>query len=151
VFKVPASLGTGLNKTLEDFRNKKLFDFGYQDPSKIEFHDGPKAYFLTRSGSDWWGADGKQLDASSVDSFINRLRDLSADKFPDTGSANPELQIIVTSQDGKHVEKLSLAKSGDAFIGKRENEPVLYQVSSASVGELQKAASELKPATAAKK
>jgi len=151
IYKVSASLGSSLNKTLEDFRNKKLFDFSYQDPNKIELHDGSKAYFLTRSGSDWWGPDGKKLDEGATETLISQLRDLSADKFPDTGFANPGIEITVTSQDGKRVEKVSLAKSADSFIAKRENEPELYELSASSVSELQKAAADLKPAATTKK
>ena len=36
VYKVPTDLGDGLDKRLDDFRNKKLFDFGWSDPNKIE-------------------------------------------------------------------------------------------------------------------
>ena len=36
VYKVPADLGDGLDKKVDDFRNKKLFDFGWTDPNKIE-------------------------------------------------------------------------------------------------------------------
>jgi hypothetical protein len=151
VYKVPATLATSLDKTLDDFRNKKLFDFGYQDPNKIELHDGPKSYFLTRSGTDWWGADGKKVDASSLDAVLGSLRDLSATKFPDSGFSNPEIQITVTSQDGKRVEKVSVAKAGDSYLAKREDEPSLYEIPATSITELQKAAAELKPAAAPKK
>lgn len=146
IYKVPATLATSLNKGLEDFRNKKLFDFGYQDPNKIEFHDGGKSYFLTRSGSDWWGGDGKKLDLPSADAFVGGIRDLAADKFPDSGFSTPTIEITVTSQDGKRVEKVSLAKSGDNYVAKRENESVLYELPAGSVSELQKSASDLKPA-----
>ena len=151
VYKVPPSLATSLNKTLDDFRNKKLFDFGYQDPNKIEIHDGAKSYFLTRSGTDWWGADGKKLDASSADAVIGSLRDLSATKFPDSGFNNPEIQITVTSQDGKRLEKVSAARAGDSYLAKREDEATLYEIPAGSITEVQKAATDLKPATAPKK
>ena len=151
VYKVPATLATSLNKTLDDFRNKKLFDFGYQDPNKIELRDGAKSYFLTRSGTDWWGPDGKKLDANSVEAVIGGLRDLSATKFPDSGFDNPEIQITVTSEDGKRLEKVSVAKAGGSYIAKRDDEPTLYEVPGASISELQKAAADLKPAAAAKK
>jgi hypothetical protein len=62
VYKVSSSVGAELDKSLDDFRNEKLFDFGYQDPNKIEIHNGPKSYFFTHSGSDWWGPDGQKLD-----------------------------------------------------------------------------------------
>lgn len=150
VYKVQAYLGTSLNKTLDDFRNKKIFDFAYQDPNKIEIHDGAKSYFLTRSGSDWWGPDGKKLDQSSAESVISGLRDLSADKFPDSGFTSPSMEITVTSNDGKRVEKVSLAKSGDSYLAERENEPVLYEVSASAVTDLEKAAADLKPAAESK-
>ena len=36
IYKVAADLGDALDKGLDDFRNKKLFDFGFSDPSKVE-------------------------------------------------------------------------------------------------------------------
>jgi hypothetical protein len=151
IYKVPASLGTSLDKTLDDFRNKKLFDFSYSEPNKIEIRDGTKSYVFTRSGSDWWGPDGKKVDPNNVEDLISKLRELSADKFPDSGFTTAVVEITVTSQDGKRVEKISLAKSGETYIAKRENEPTLYELSSAAVSDLEKAASDVKPATESKK
>ena len=36
VFKIAGDVGDAMNKSLDDFRNKKLFDFGFSDPSKVE-------------------------------------------------------------------------------------------------------------------
>lgn len=151
IYKVPGSLGTSLDKTLDDFRNKKLFDFSYSEPNKIAIRDGAKSYFFTRSGSDWWGPDGKKVDPNNVEDLISKLREFSADKFPDSGFSTSTIEITVTSQDGKRLEKVFLAKSGDSYIAKRENEPTLYELSSASVNEVEKAATDVKPATESKK
>ena len=147
ICKVPTALGASLDKTLDDFRSKKLFDFSYSEPNKIEIHDGAKSYFFTRAGSDWWGSDGKKVDRNNVEDLISKLREFSADTFPDSGFSAPAIEIMVTSQDGKRVEKLALAKSGDSYVAKRENEPTLYGLSSASVNGMEKAASDVKPAT----
>src|SRR5262249_34716689 len=40
VHKVSADLGQALDKKWEDFLDKKLFAFGFNDPAKIEVHDG---------------------------------------------------------------------------------------------------------------
>jgi len=149
IFKVPSSLGTGLDKGLEDFRNRKLFDFGYSDPDKIEIHDGAKSYFLTRNGADWWNGSGKKMDVSSVGSLLDKLRDLSADKFPDTGFTTPQITLSVTSNDSKRVEKVLISKSGESYVAKRENEPSLYPLDAKTVGELMKSAEEMKTAAAA--
>jgi hypothetical protein len=151
ICKVPASVGTGLDKSLDDFLNKKLFDFGYQDPNKIEIHDGSKWYFVTRSGSDWWGPDGKKLDEATVQKLISKIRDLSAEKFPASGFTTPLLELTVLSNDNKRVEKVLVAKNGETSIAKRENEPALYEISTSAVVELQKAAADLKPAPEPKK
>jgi uncharacterized protein DUF4340 len=145
IYKVSASVGTGLDKKLDDFANKKLFDFGYQDPDKIEIHDGTKSYFLTHSGSDWWGPDGKKLDEMSSQTLVSKLRELSATEFPDAGFAAPTLEITVTSDAGKRVERVSLAQKGDVYIAKRENEATLYQLPSATILQLKETAGNIKP------
>lgn len=145
IFKVGSDVGTGLNKGLDDFRNKKLFDFGYDEPNKVELHDGGKAYFLTKGGQDWWGPDGKKMDPMSAQSLIDKVRALSAKKFVDSGFTQQSLNITVTSNDGKRVEHVLLSKSGDRWIAKRENEPSLYELDASSVTDLQKAAADLKP------
>jgi len=150
VYKVGAELGQALDKSLDDFRNKKLFDFGYSDPDKIELHSGAKAYFVTKGGADWWGADGKKLDAGSVQELISRLRDLTASKFVDSGFTQPEIEATVVSNDGKRVEKVLISKSGNSYVARRENEPALYGLDSGPVEDLQKAAEGVKPAAAAK-
>lgn len=153
VYKVASDLGQALDKHLEDFRNKKLFDFGFDEPNKIEVHDGSKAYFFTKGGQDWW-ADGKKMDAANVQALIDKARELSANKFVDSGFAKPMLDLTVSSNDGKRVEKVQISKDGDKYIAKRDNEAGLYELDSSAVSELQKAASDVKaaaPATPATK
>ena len=77
VHKVPSDLGTGLDKGVDDFRNKKLFDFGFNDPNKIEMHSGGKPYAFQKTGEDWFRG-GKKMDSTSVQSFVDKLRDLAA-------------------------------------------------------------------------
>jgi hypothetical protein len=149
-YKINADLGQALDKSLDDFRAKKLFDFGFAEPNKVELHAGSKAYFLVRSGEDWW-QDGKKMDVGSVQSLISKLRDLTAVKFPDSGFANPTIEIAATSDDGKRVEKILIAKANDGYTAKREDGTDLYQLSSSSVDDLQKAAESIKPAAAASK
>ncbi|MGO4881940.1 MAG: DUF4340 domain-containing protein [Bryobacteraceae bacterium] len=146
IYKVPADLGDGLDKKVDDFRNKKIFDFGWTDPNKIEIG---KAAF-EKSG-DKWMSGPKQMDPSSVQTLIDKLRDLAATKFADTGGGSPVLDITVTSNNGKRVEKVSITKQGDTYFAKRENEPSIYQLDGKAVDELQKSANDIKPAAPPKK
>ncbi len=151
VYKVTADLGTGVDKSVDDFRNKKLFDFGFNDPSKIEMHVNGKFYGFTKGGDDWF-SNGKKMDSVSVQSFLDKLRDLSASKFIDTGSLGaPTIDITVVSMDGKTTEKVLLAKQGSDYVAERENEPALYGLDSKTIDDLTQAASDVKPAAPAKK
>ena len=143
-YKVGSDLGDALNRKLDDFRNKKLFDFGYVDPNKIEIHSGSKVYSLVRAGQDWWD-NGKKMDESSVESLISDLRDLSADKFVDSRFTTPEIEATVTSDDGKRIEKILISKSDSTYVAKRDNEPGVYQLTGTSVENLQKSL-DIKPA-----
>jgi hypothetical protein len=145
IYKINTELAQSFDKSLDDLRNKKVFDFGFADPNKIEIHAGSKTYELTRNGHDWW-SNGKKMDVDGVASLISNLRDLSADKFADSGFANPTIELIVTSADSKQVEKVAIAKSGDAYLAKRENESTLYHLPSSTVDALQKSAEDVKPA-----
>ena len=87
------------------------------------------------------------MDAANVESVISDLRDLSASKFPNSGFSNPTIEATVVSDEGKRTEKVEIAKSGDHYIARRENDPSFYELSANSVDELLKAAEKLKPAS----
>jgi Domain of unknown function (DUF4340) len=148
VYKVPATLGQAVDKNLEDFRNKKVFDLGSGDPNKIEIHDSSKTYSFTRSGDDWWSGSAKKMDATAVDGLIENIRGLSAIKFVDSGFAAALIDITITSDEGKRVEKVAISKVGDNYVAKRENEPALYELDAKTIDDLKKSAEDVKPATA---
>jgi hypothetical protein len=145
IYKVASGTAPGLDKSVDDFRNKKLFDFGFADPDKVEIHDGSKSYVLTHSGEDWL-SNGTKMDPESVSPLFEKLRDLTASKFADGGFGAPILDVTVTSDSNKRVEKVLISKSGDKYIARRENEPALYELTASSVTDLQSAATGLKPA-----
>ena len=149
VFTIASYNKNTIAKSLTDFRNKKLFDFGFTDPAKLEMHSNSKAYSFTRTGRDWW-SNGKKMEVESIAPLLSDIRDLAADKFADSGFTNPAIDIAVTSEDGKLTEKISIAKSGDSYIARRESDPTLYHLTSATVDDLLKAADNVKPAATAK-
>jgi hypothetical protein len=148
VYKVPNELGDAINKDTEDFREKQVFDFAEQDPDKVEMHEGSKAYFLTHSGEDWW-SDGKKMDAVAVQEFLRSIRTLTATKFETSGFSSPMMSFVVTSNDGKRVEKVDIAKSGSGYLAKRSDGPALFALDAKVVDDIQKAADGLKPAEVA--
>jgi hypothetical protein len=144
VYKVAADLGDALDKGLDDFRNKKLFDFGFSDPSKVDL----KGVSYAKSG-DKWTAGPKTMDNSTVQNLIDKLRDLAATKFVEKGGGQPVFEAAVTSNSGKRVEKVTISKQGSQYFAQREGEPSIYELDSKAVEDLQKAAADVKEAAAA--
>jgi hypothetical protein len=85
-----------------------------------------------------------------VQNLIDKLRDLAASKFQDAGAGAVALEVTVTSNDGKRVEKVTINKQGDQYLAKRENEPSIYVLDTKAADELIKAAGDVKEAASAK-
>lgn len=153
-WKVDSTTASGLDQALshgiDDFRNKQLFDFGYSDPEKIEYHSGPTNLVLTHTENAWW-SDGKKMDPLSVELLVTALRNLTANKFVDSGFATPLIAITVTSNGGKKVEKVEMQKSGDGAIAKREDDASFYSLDTAAINSLTNAIAGIKPAAPPKK
>ena len=150
VYKVPSDLDKELEKPLDSFRNKKIFDFGFSDPSKIEIQQGASDKVYTRSGTDWKLA-GRTMDSGSVQALIDKLRDLASTKFLTSGFSTPSLTIGVTWNDGKRTDKAEFAKTNDVYIARRPNEAAEYQLDSKAVNDILEASNAIKPAVAAAK
>lgn len=149
IYKVTTDLGDGVSKSLSDFRQKKVFDFGWTDPSKVEVKDGATLRTFTKDGGKWKDA-GKEMDSISVQALIDKLRDLSASAFLTTGASTPILEAsVVAGEGGKKSEKVLISKTGDKYFAVRDNEPTVYEVSKQSVEDIQKAAKDVKPPSAA--
>ncbi len=139
VHKITSDVGDGLDKGLDDFRNKKLFEFGFSDPSKVVV----KGVEYDKSGDKWTSAS-KTMDNATVQTLIDKLRDLSASKFVEQGGGDPVFDATVTSNNGKRVEKVTVRKQGDHYFAQREGEPSIYEVDGSAVDGLQKAAADVK-------
>jgi Domain of unknown function (DUF4340) len=126
-YKITKEIGDGLNKSLDDFRAKKVFDFGFSDPTRIEIKDGGISKTIEKSG-ETWTSGGKTMDSIAVQNLIDKLRDLAATKFVDSGFTTPTLEVTVTSNEGKRTEKVQIAAAGANFLARRENDSSLYQL-----------------------
>src|SRR5476649_2682275 len=140
VYKVAADIADALDKGADDFRNKKLFDFGFSDPTRVDL----KVLTYTKIG-DKWMLDAKTMDNASVQTLIDKLRDLAAMKFVEKEGGVEVFSANVTSNSGKRVEKVTITRQGNQYFAQRDKEPGIYEVDGKVVEELQKAAADVKP------
>ena len=154
VWKVDSSnssaLGQALDHSLDEFRNKQLFAFGYSEPDKIEYHSGATNLVLTHTNNAWW-SNGQKMDPVSVEALVTALRDQAASKFVDSGFTTPQIEITVTTNGGKKVEKVQIQKTGDAAIAKLEGDSSFYVLDAPTINSLTSAIAGIKPAAAGKK
>jgi hypothetical protein len=153
-WKVASTVGEGLNKKMEDFQNKKLFDFAFDDPSQLEIKMGADSKVIAKTkgkdNSSVWLTNGRTMDSVSVQNLIDKVRELSANRVEDVSAGNPELEITVTSKEGKRAEMVALAPSGKDFIGKRKGEPQLYRIDGSVISDLKGAITAVREAETAK-
>ena len=143
VHKVGNDLGDGLDKGVDDYRNKKLFDFGFTDVNKLDLTGDGRHVTYVKSGDKWMNGN-TQMDSTGVQSVIDKLRDLAASKFPATGFTTPYFEATVVSNDNKRTEKVLLSRSGTSWFAKRENEPSIYELDTKTAEDLMKAAGDVK-------
>jgi hypothetical protein len=153
VYKVGRDLAQPFEKSLDEYRNKKLFDFGFIDPSKIEVKDGEKSLTVQKLEGKWLDPAKKEMDSTSVQAFVDRLRDLSSSTFVEKGFTTPAVTINVVSGDGKRTEKVEISQAAGAehFIARKENDTSLYELGADTVKELRQAMNDVRAAQPAKK
>lgn len=143
VYKANKDLCDGLDKTLDAYRNKKLFDFSFSDPTKIQFKDGAKEVTYEKSG-DAWKSAGKNIDSVGIQNLIDKLRDVSASKLVDTGFTTPTIEIGVVA--GKFNEKVQISTNNGMFFAHRDGDMTTYQVEPTTIADLRSAANGIQPA-----
>jgi hypothetical protein len=145
-----SALGQALGHSLDEFRNKQLFAFGYSDPDKIEYHSGATNLVLTHTNNAWW-SNGQKMDPMSVESLVTALHDEAASKFVDSGFTTPQIEITVTANGGRKVEKVQIQKTGDSAIARLEGDSSFYALDAPTINSLTSAIAGIQPAAGGKK
>ena len=152
VYKVSKMAGDGLDKPVDAYRNKKVFDFGFNDPTHLDVTDGGKTSVFDKSGENWTSG-GKKMDTTSVQAFIDKLRDLAAAKFVDTAFTTPLVTVTVVSNQGKQREKVEIAPaaSGGNFLARRDGDASFYELEGKVIKDLRQAVGDVREAQPEKK
>jgi hypothetical protein len=148
VFKTTGDLGESLAKGFDDFRSRKLFEFGFNEPERVEVKQDGSAYLFTKSGAEW-KRDGKSIEPGSVQQIIDRLRELTATKFADSAAGAIAAEYTVTMPGGKGVESVTVTRQGDAYFARKAGDNEVYVLDATAVGEVKRLAAEAKEIPAA--
>ncbi len=153
VYEVSSTMAGGLDKTLEDFRNKKLFDFGFREIAKLELRDGDTRVVVEKQEDTWrqTSGDERELDSGKVQTVIDRLRDLTATSFPsddesdfgEYGLSAPAIEAKVEPVEGSGDEVMISSPEEDQVYAARAGQPSTYEVEKSAVEAIQQVIKDL--------
>ena len=147
VYKVGKDVADGLDKSVSDYRTKRIFDFGFGELTHVDVIDGAKSSIFDKTGDSWMSA-GKKMDSTSLQAFTDKLRDLTATKFAESGFGTPAVTITVVSNQGKHREKVEIAPalSGGNFLARHDGDASFYELEANTVKDLRQAVGDVREA-----
>ena len=153
VYEVSSTMAEGLDKKLEDFRNKKLFDFGFKEIAKLELRDGDTRAAVEKKEDKWrlTSEDDRELDSSKVQTVIDKLRDLTAKSFTSDnktdlgkyGLTAPIIEAKVALTEGGGDEVMISSPEEDLVYAARAGQPSTYEVEKSAVEAIQQAIQDL--------
>ena len=154
VYEVSSTMAAGLDKPLEDFRNKKLFDFGFKEIAALDLRDGDTRLRVEKKDDKWvLSSEGdRELDSEKVQTVIDSLRSLAATSFPSDEAADqakygldqPAIEAEVRVADGESSEKVLISKvANDRVYAAREGQATTYEVEKSAAEEIERAIQEL--------
>ena len=151
VYKVNSTLADSLDKPVNDFRDKKVFDFGYADPARVDVRAGDMVVAVVHADDKWLleSDEGREVDGVKVQTLLDRLRNLTATEFPSDQAADqdgfgldaPEIEATVTPEreDGQP-EKVILTSADQAAVyAARDGEHSTYQVEQSAAQDIVRA------------
>ena len=137
-FRLPASAVDSLGKKAEEFRDRKLFEFGFAQPARVQVKSGETAWDFTKTGVAW-KSGGKKIDPGSVQQIVDKLRELSATGFAPAGGGKPAAEYTVTPA-GKPAETVMVTEAGGKLFATRPGDATVYELDRKVVDELRQLA-----------
>ena len=151
VYEVPATFAESLDRDLNEFRERDLFDFGFGDLSRIEIRDGDKRATIEKQDSEWilTTDGGRQASSEKVQTLIDALRALSAVGFPANdadaqgryGLAPPVIEVETTLALGELApEKVLISDpTAEQVYASRMGEGPTYEVEKSAAEQIREA------------
>ena len=155
VFKVSSTLAESFDKPVADFRDQKLFDFGYADPASVEVRAGDLDVSAIKSVDKWLleSEGGREVDGVKVQTLLDRLRNLTATEFPSDhsddqarfGLDDAEIEAAVTPEgDGAASESVRISATDQpAVYAVRDGEPSTYKVEQSAAQDIRRAVEDI--------
>lgn len=151
IYEVSSTLAESFEKPLSEFRNKKVFDFGFADPAKIEVRSGSDTVVVVKAEDKWLlrSAADRELEGEKVQTLLDGLRNLTVVEFASEnasdqaryGLGEPAVQAEVTpAGDAAEPENVIVSSpERERVYAARVGEPSTYEVEKAPLNDIRRA------------
>lgn len=137
VFSINNGVAMELQKTVENFRRKEVFDFRPFNTTRFEIARGKETRAFERvkgtgeNAVDTWkqvAPAAKAVDSSNLEGALLDFSNLRAESFvaaagAATGHNNPAAVIVVKFDDGKKEERIVVGTAGSSVFATRADQP----------------------------
>ena len=149
VFSINNGVALELQKKVEDFRRKEVFEFRPYNTTRFEITRGKETRAFERvkgtgeNAVDTWkqvAPAEKTVDSSNFEGVLLDLSNLRAESFvaaagAATGHNNPAAVIVVKFDDGKKEERVVIGTAGAGVFATRADQPGALKVEPAKYEE----------------
>lgn len=152
VFTVGSDFLTQFTKKPEDLREKDLFAFSSFEVKRVEV-DTPKGHrvFEEQKNNQWkqTAPSAKSVSNDKMDTFLNRLRDLRADSFPQAGGlasfglTKPAYRFNIQFGDKNQTEVVEASEAGDHVYARRSTDELPCELKKTALDDVEKALNDL--------
>jgi len=160
IVTVESSLDADVTKDIGEFRQKDLLDGRPFNSTRLEVtRNGQTTVFEKTKTKNKEGQDEEKwkqtaptaadVDQTTVDNLLAAVTAARATSFVDSAAKTsldkPEVAISLTSDEGKRIEKLTLARDGSDGFAAREGESGVAKVDAATIDNIIKSLEGIKP------
>ncbi len=137
-----------LDKPVDSYRNKKVFDFGFSDPTRIEVIDGDEDLDLRQEPARPGRPAERRWIPPACRHSSTACAIFRATKFADSGFTTPVVTLTVVSNQGKLREQVEIAPaaSGGNFLARTAGDASFYELEANVVKELRQAVGDVREA-----
>jgi hypothetical protein len=138
VFTILKNVYDQLNRDLEYYRNRYLFDFETSSATRVEINGPTGELLFERRGEDWYraGIQETQMAELKVDNFLNSIHSLriqsyvndAPNRFIAYGLNDPWVRVRVTFGEQDQQETILFSRQEEKFYGARVGESSVYEM-----------------------
>lgn len=133
VYLAEGDLRARMDRSVTDWRNKRLVAVDTAEVARIEVDRGDAPYTLVRADSTWTLEGGAQADSSTVNAVLDALANVRADGFAVQGdsiaSLPEEIALRAFSPTGDTLAALSFGEGSGTRWARARGDSILYTLS----------------------